>query len=180
MLAAVGFVAGVVISFLEGDATLEGRLLHGAIGAGLTFVAAVFLFCNDELKRRSERKAVGERLSGYPLVSDAELVAAIPHVDPVLLVQVRNSVAEFFSVPVEWVHPHDDLGKEMALDEVEPDFHSFVVFHVLAARKIGLANARQVSFRFDSACLLNLGDLWVEVQRVVDRLEAEARKYDAE
>ncbi len=94
--------------------------------------------------------------------------------------QVRNAITEFLAVPAEWVHPQDDLRKELSLDTLEPEFHSFVVFHVLAARKIGLANAKQVSFQFDSACLSNLGELCAEVQRVVDHLEAEARKYDAD
>ena len=179
-LAAVGFIAGIVISFLEGSATIGECLLSGAIGAGITFVAAVFLFCNDNLKRASAKKAAGERLSVTPNVSDADLVAAITYVEPVFLVQVRNAIAEFLAVPAEWVHPQDDLRKELSLDTLEPEFHSFVVFRVLAAREIGLANAKQVSFQFDSACLSNLGDLCAEVQRVVDHLEAEARKYDAD
>ncbi len=36
-LAAVGFIAGIVISFLEGSATIGECLLSGAIRAGITF-----------------------------------------------------------------------------------------------------------------------------------------------
>lgn len=180
MLAAVGFVAGVVISFLQGDATIVERSLSGFLGAGVTFVAAVILFCNDNLKRASKRKAAGDRLRGNGGVSDADLAAAIPYVDPVLLVQVRNAVAAFFGVPAELIHPQGDLRKELSLDTIEPEFHSLVVFHVLAARDFDLGDSERVSFRFDSGCLSNLGDLCAEIQRVIDHLESEARKSDVD
>jgi len=83
------------------------------------------------------------------------------------VVQTRQAVAAFFNVPVQKIHSKDNLRKDLGFESLEPGFHSFVAFHVLAARKV-----QTQSFLFNTGGLVDIGDLANEIQRLLDGFKA--------
>jgi hypothetical protein len=99
-------------------------------------------------------------------VTDADFISYFSDIDPKLLMQIRQAIAEFFDVSIGKIHPTDTLRSAFRFDALEPTIHSYIVFHVLDARSLGMQ-----SFTFNSSVLNGIGDLAKEVQRVFDGID---------
>jgi hypothetical protein len=163
IIAGVAFILGLGGSLFATEATFFERLMMASMTAAMAFVAAMLLFSRDHLRHRRAVRQIREMLLSRGDVNDSDFTSHFPDVDPSLIVETRQAVANFFDVRAEKIHPLDDLRKDLRFDTLEPSFHSSVVFHICAVRKIVLR-----SFSFDTRALVTIGDLANEVQRVLN------------
>jgi len=166
MLALVAFILASIVSLFT-SATLGGRLTLAIMSGTMTFLAALLLLARDRWRFTSTIRSVRRTLLARQDVSEAEYLKHFPASDPSLVVQTRQAVAAFFNVPVQKIHSKDNLRKDLGFESLEPGFHSFVAFHVLAARKV-----QTQSFLFNTGGLVDIGDLANEIQRLLDGFKA--------
>jgi hypothetical protein len=163
MIAAVALILGIIASLFSTEAPFPERLTIAIGPAGMAFVAALLLLTRDRARHVSAVKAVRQMLLAREDVSEAKFMAHFPDADPTLIAQTRQAVSKFFDVPAQKIHPTDDLRSNLQFDALEPGFHSFVVYQVLADR-----NVAPQPFWFKSGGLRDIGDLAKEIQRVLD------------
>jgi hypothetical protein len=135
-IAAVAFVIGCIGSFFALEATLGERLMIASMTAGMTFLAAFVLFLRDRVSKVLSRRSVRRKILVRAEISESEFVheAILSGVDEALMVQTRGAIARFFDVPMSKIYPMDNLSKVFAFDNLEPEFHNYVVFQILAER----------------------------------------------
>ena len=106
------------------------------MAGGLTFAAALFLGANDRLARRSALRRVRGLLLNREPIPDEQFQAALSDFDHELVQVVRESVAMFFGVPEEMIHPGDNLYSDYRLSVLDPEFHIFVIRRAVHAKNI--------------------------------------------
>ena len=163
MIAVVAFVFGAIGSLFVSDATFTERLMFALMPAAMTFIAAFFLGYRDQALHRTAMQTVRKRLMTRADLNEIDYLAHFPNSDSTLLAQTRRAVSQFFDVPPEKIHPSDRLREDLQFDRLQPSFHTFVVYHVLEARKV-----TPQPFAFHTRDLADLGDLANEIQRILD------------
>ena len=111
VLAIFGFIAGVVMAWLDSGTSLT-PLENGSLGAVLTFLAALVCMANDSRSVKSGWKIVRRRLNQRDDVSAEAFCKRLSDCDPDLLLKLRLIVAKCFDVPPEKIHPDDDLAED--------------------------------------------------------------------
>jgi hypothetical protein len=167
LIAVVAFLFGLIVSLFGADATMGERLLMAVMVAGMAFVAALLLLWRDRARHKAAVKSVRKRLLERKDIGDAEYLAAFQGADVTLIAQTRRAVADFFDVPVQKIHPTDNLRQDFKFAVFEPGFHSFVLVHVFKARGV-----QPKPFGFRTSHLATIGDLANEIQRVLDGFES--------
>jgi len=173
MIAGVAFVFGIVGSLFATEAGLAERLMIALMPAALAFIAALLLFARDHARHTATMRMVRQMLLARQDISDGDYLAHFPEADSTLIAQVRQAVSELFDVPAQKIHPTDSLRNDLRFYALEPYFHSFVVYHVLAAR-----NITPRSFTFNTGALTDIGDLAKEAQRVLDGFDSAKQDDD--
>jgi hypothetical protein len=166
MIAAVAFVFGLIGSLFMTEANVYARLLTALAVAATAFIAALFLAGLDYVQHTGAVRRVRAKLLARGDSSDEEFVALFPQHEPTLVQQTRRAIAQFFDVPVEKIRATDSLNGDLEYSTLEPGFHTFVVYHVLEARKV---NPQPFSFK---ATLNDIGELIAEIQRVLDDMSS--------
>jgi hypothetical protein len=141
--------------------------------AAMAFVAASILWYRDQAQHRRAVRTVRQRLLARSDMIDADYLAHFPNVDSLLLAQTRRAVSQFFDVPPEKIHPSDRLREDLQFDRLQPSFHTFVVYHVLEARKV-----TPQLFEFRTRDLADLGDLANEIQRILGGFNQAKTNHD--
>jgi hypothetical protein len=162
MIAAVAFVFGVIASLVATEAAVGERLMTAFVPPGIAFVAALLLFAMDRARHTSTMRSVRQMLLARPDVEDHDFFAQFPDADSTLIAQTREAISRFFDIPMQKIHPNDNLRNDLQIDTFEPAFHSFVVTDVLRARHIAPR-----PFTFSTCGLTDIGDLAKEIQRVL-------------
>ncbi len=108
--------------------------------------AVMLLAWRDKANFRLAKRNVKRQLSKRSDVGDSEFCEPFPQHDPRLLLEVRNAIAAFFSVPSFKIHPADSLDDDFAWHALWPSIVFFVTYRVLAAYKVPLPSNRVVAF----------------------------------
>ena len=166
MIAAVAFVIGVIGSLFASEANIGERLMMASITAALAFVAALILLARDYKRHTSTMRSVRQTLLARQDVHDRDFLAHFPGLDATLIAQTRQAIAQFFDVPAAKIHPTDHLRNDLRFETFEPNFHAFVVYHVLDAR-----NVQPQMFSFNPGSLTDVASLATGIQRVLDEFE---------
>ena len=161
-MGAVGFFLGLIGALFVAEASGPERLMYAAMPAAMAFVAAMLLSLRDRIRYQAARRRVRRNLLHREDVSDAEFAAHFAGSDSAWLVQTRQAVARFFDVPAEKIYATDDLRKDLKIDTVEPMLHMFITGQLAKAR-----NLPQRPVAFNTARLIDLGDLAAEVRRFI-------------
>lgn len=175
MLGCAGIIAlmflpfGVLMAAMVAKATFPERIILALMPSGLAFIATLILAMRDRMRHVTRARILRSHLLNRHDVNESEFLTHFPNVDPELICQTRQAVAEYFDVPATKIHPSDDLRDDLQFENFEPDFHSFVLYRVLVARHLEPAPSQMFSFQTNG--LVNLGDLANEVQRVLDGLK---------
>ncbi len=165
VLAVVPLVLGSVIALFMTDAPVVGRLTVATMPAAITFVAAMFLAALDNARHRSSINSVRKMLLSRNQVDDAAFCSYFPDADFEMLTLTREGIAHFFDVPSACIYPTDQLDPDLRFTSLEPAFHTFVTFHVLA--KCG---AIEAPFTFRSNRVSDVATLAKEISRIKKRL----------
>ena len=166
MVAAIPLLIGILVSLLVRDIPIVGRALIAVMPAVITFIAATLLFATDALKHQSHMAAVRKTLRARSPVRDEDFCQYFPEVDAKMLRLTREGIAQFFDVPAETIHPSDELESDLHFSSLEPAFHSFVTYFVLAE-----CCAIEASFTFRSSRMSDVGSLAKEISRIHQRLQ---------
>ena len=168
MIAAVAFVFGLVGALFATTTTVREKFLIAAGVAAMAFVAALILGARDYSRHRAAVAAVCRMLLTRDDLTEADFVSHFSEIDPILLGQIRQAIADFFRVPVAKIHPGDSLRGHLQCDALEPGFHTFIVYHIFAARKVTTERGQLISFH--CGALNGFADLAKEIQRILDGL----------
>ena len=170
MIAIAAFVVGLIGSLFAATASPGERLLIAVGVAATAFVAALILAVRDFSRHRSTVKAVRRMLLARKDIAEADFASHFPDIDPALLGQIRQVIADFFHVPATKVHPGDNPRGHLQCDILEPSFHTFITYHTFYARKV-VANPGRI-ITFNSSALNSLKDLINELQRILDSFDS--------
>lgn len=171
MIAAVAFFIVGIITLFVPDGTIGERLLVAALAAATVFVAAILLCARDHMRHLAALRRVRRMLLARENANSRDFAAHFPMVDAALIVQTRDAVSAFLGVPAAKLRHTDRLRNDLQFDALEPAFHSFVVYSILAARSVA-----PQPFTFRTGELADLGDLANEVQRILDDIARRASK----
>jgi hypothetical protein len=175
MIGCAGIIAlvflpfGVLMALTIPDAPYSVRIAFALMPSGLSFVAAMLLLMRDQLLRTRQLRRIRRKLLNRHDVNELVYLPHLRDADPTLISQTRKAISEFFDVPVEKIHPTDNLRDDLMFQAFEPNFHLFVLYRVIAARRLEPVPSQIVSF--NSGGLSTVDDLADEVRRVIDGLK---------
>lgn len=158
---------GVAMALMESDAPLPLRTAMVFMPSGIAFIAATLLAMRDRTLAKLRWRSVRRKLLRRHDVNRQEYLTHFPHNNPELMAEIRQAISEFFEVPVEKIHPTDDLQGDFLFNAFEPQLHQHVL-HCAVARHVGTIPPQIVAF--NSAGLSTVGDLAGEVQRIITGL----------
>ena len=168
-IGAVFFVIGLLATLATPGTTILGRIAMAAALGVAGFFASILLLLRDRAKFFATKKRVHERLQARNDVADeefcrdAEEFCRDANVDPSVVLDVRQALAEFFAVSPAKIHPYDDLRDDYSYFGLDPSLHAFVISRVLAKRR------REIGpFTFPERPISSVGDFVREVNRLVE------------
>jgi hypothetical protein len=165
IIAGIAFAITFVGYLFASETAFVDKLRFSGMTAAIAGSAALLLCWRDRARHHRTRRAVRATLLGREDVSDADFLSQFPGLDFSLVSEVRMFVARFFDVPVEKIHPDDNLVTDLQLRKFEPGFHMFVLHNVIAARKIVLDGRQLIGFRDKS--LAGIGEFVSEIDRIL-------------
>ena len=169
-LATLAFLAMLWATYRE-----SGELGHGIL-AGTLVGAMVFIFSyqlvsqgfiHTDNRKRSVRRRLKTR---HPIDTD-EFIGACQQGDPSYLLATRRAIASFFGISETKIHPQDKLLEDYEIAEFEPDFHSFVLTHVIEQLEISPG-----PFVFSTVNLRDLPELAEEIRSTIMNLESRRKE----
>ncbi len=161
-IAVLFFVFGMLFSFaIPEGLSLLGRLGIATMIGGVTFFVVILLCLRDRTKFFSTKKRVHQRLMARHDVSDDDFCLAF-HLDRSILLDVRQALALFFTVPPTKIHPTDQLAV-FEYNSFEPNLHLFIISHILNKRRRTIS-----SFTFPEHPNSRIEDLAREISVIVE------------
>lgn len=172
-LAIVGFAIGFTCSLASTPAAWDEHLTYGCLVGGITFVAAFILAANDHQKISRAKRFVKASVSRRVAVTDKDFVASFPHHDEEMLIHVRHALGRFFDVAPKKIYATDKLTTDLRFHDLEPSLHTYLAGTLFADLPVPVHQ-----FQFHPANLTDIGDLCVELQRMLDTATFHAQDAD--
>lgn len=171
------FVALLVPIFLaihlSGHYTLGESFLFSIVCAAMVtsifIVAGSLLSWKDSLRHRRITRSVQQMLLLRDKESGLKESPVEVEVEHEILESTRIAVAEFFGVPESRVRVDDRLA-ELRFAELEPGFHTHVIYRVFEHKNIDVHDYFGDHFIIETAQLQTVRDLAGEVQKVIREL----------
>ena len=158
------FLFCAAISYFVKQAGFDLWLLMSSMPAVITFISLFLLCLRDAAREEQLRAAVRRRLlsriasEGEPGGAEQQKVS-----DGSLIELTKESIADFFDVPVQSIRATDDLRSVLAFDELEPMFHTSIIYRIFEKLKI-----QPESFVFRSGEVQTVEDLSAEFARIIE------------
>ncbi len=140
----------------------------GVMVAGPVFLAVVLLAARDQMLHQASWNGGHAFLKRAVPCSDDEFLAAAPHDNSSLLLEIRRAVADYFAVSPEQVPRHVDLKKNLNVDDLEPGFQFQVVNSVVA-----LQIEEPIHFPFSMREISTLDEIADAIEKVLKEARPE-------
>jgi hypothetical protein len=165
LISIVPLSIGAIVALFMTEAPLVGRITAVVMPTAITFVAVLVLTSFDNARHRRRIESVRRMLLSRSGVDDDTFCSSFPDSDLKMLRLTRDGIARFFDVPPTCIHPNDQLDPDLQFASLEPMFHTYVTFYVLAE-----CGAIHAPFTFYSDRVSDVLTLSQEISRILKHL----------
>ena len=163
----VGLGCGILYQFFLPDPTFGGQMLcigmFACMFAGFSFVGSLMLSLRDKWRLKAWQHRVRDTLLLRKDVSDDAFCIDFHDFDRRLVLNVRESLEAFFSVPGQKIHSTDNLDKDMQFARFEP-----WIYAVIGDRLLYEWRADPKTYRFPTRKVETLRDLMEEARTLLE------------
>ena len=119
------FIINLFFSHFE---SIKDKILFSLFMGGITFIAVLILSQMDNSDRKRTLKQIRKFLNKRDKISDEEFRQEFLGDDQAIALKVRETIAIFYDVPKESIHPNDNLRDVLKFKIFQPAICSAIAY----------------------------------------------------